>query len=39
MTVLETLWVQDIIMETQRYSVAERVLNLELGDVSDHLAF
>lgn len=39
MTVLETLWVQDIIMETQQYSVVERALNLELGDVSDHLAF
>ena len=39
MTVLETLWVQDIMMETEQYSVAERAMNLELGDVSDHLAF
>lgn len=39
MTALETLWVQDIIMETQQYGVAERALNLELGDVSDHPAF
>lgn len=37
--VLEILWVQDTIVGTWQYSVAERALNLELRDTSNNLAF